>query len=63
VKTDSYNSFGRKFCPKFPDTTCPSENTSSKLVKKAQTHGILIDRKPLKRHHVLTKEKLDDISH
>jgi hypothetical protein len=42
---------------------CPSGDTISKLVKKFRTHGILIDRKPLKRSHVLTEEKLDDISH
>jgi hypothetical protein len=30
-------------------------------VKKVQTNGILIDRKPLKRNNVLTKEKPDDI--
>jgi hypothetical protein len=28
-------------------------------VKKIQTHGILIERRPLKRHCVLTEEKLD----
>jgi hypothetical protein len=27
-------------------------------VKKVQTHGILIHRRPLKRNHFLTKEKL-----
>jgi hypothetical protein len=32
-------------------------------VKKLGTHGILIDRKPVKRSNVLTKEKLDDIGH
>jgi hypothetical protein len=32
-------------------------------VKKVQTNGILIDTKPLKRNHVLTKEKPDDIDH
>jgi hypothetical protein len=32
-------------------------------VKKARTNGIIIDRKPLKRNHVLTEEKLDDIGH
>jgi hypothetical protein len=37
-------------------------DTISKLAKKVQTHGILIDRKPLKRNRVLTEETLD-ISH
>jgi hypothetical protein len=32
-------------------------------VKKVRTHGILIDRKSLKRDHVLTEEKLVDIGH
>jgi hypothetical protein len=31
-------------------------------MKKVQTHGILTDRKPLKRNRVLTEEKLNDIS-
>jgi tetrahydromethanopterin S-methyltransferase subunit G len=31
------------------------------IVKKVRTHGILIDRKPLRRNRVLTEEKLDDI--
>jgi hypothetical protein len=31
-------------------------------VKKVQTHDILIDRKPLKRH-VLAEEKYGDIGH
>jgi hypothetical protein len=29
-------------------------------VKKLRNHGILIDRKPLKRNRVLSEEKLDD---
>jgi hypothetical protein len=32
-------------------------------VKKVRTHGILIDRKPLKRNQVLTEEKLGDIGY
>jgi hypothetical protein len=32
-------------------------------VKKVQTHGILIGRKPLKRNRVLTEEKPYDIGH
>jgi hypothetical protein len=32
-------------------------------VKNVRTHGILIDRKPLKRNCVLTEEKPDDIGH
>ncbi|PNF15704.1 hypothetical protein B7P43_G12455 [Cryptotermes secundus] len=63
VKTHSYKSCRRKFRHKFPETTCPSGDTISKLVKKVRTHGILIDRKPLKRNRVLTEEKLDDIGH
>jgi hypothetical protein len=34
-------------------------DTVSKLVKKVLTHGILIDRKPLKINRVLTEEKND----
>jgi hypothetical protein len=47
----------------FSNTTCPPGDTISKLVKKVRTNGILMARKPLKRNHVLTEEKLDDISH
>jgi hypothetical protein len=57
-KKNSYKSCKRKLCLKFPDTICPSGDTISKLVKKVQTHSILIDRNPC---CVLTKEKLDDI--
>jgi hypothetical protein len=32
-------------------------------VKKVRTHGILINRKSLKRNRVLTEEKLNDIGH
>jgi hypothetical protein len=32
-------------------------------VKKVETHGILIDRKPIKRNSALTEEKLDYIGH
>jgi hypothetical protein len=32
---------------KFPETTRPSRDTFSKLVKNVRTHGVLIDRKPL----------------
>jgi hypothetical protein len=63
VKTNSYKSCRRKFRRKFPGTTCPSGDTISKLVKKVRTHGILIDRKLLKRNRVLTEEKLDSIGH
>jgi hypothetical protein len=31
---------------------CPSGDTVYKLVKKVSTHGILTDRKPLKRNCV-----------
>jgi hypothetical protein len=48
---------------KFPDTTFPSGDTISKLVKKVRTNGISSDRKPLKRNRVLTEEKLEDIGH
>jgi hypothetical protein len=63
MKTNSYKSCSRKFRRKFPDTTCSSGDTISKLVKKVRTHGILIYRKPLKRTRILTEEKLDDIVH
>jgi hypothetical protein len=60
-KKNSYKSYGRKFCFKFPNKICPSGDTNSKLVKKVQTHSILIETKPLQRNHVLTEEKLHDI--
>jgi hypothetical protein len=63
VKTNSYKICRRKFRRKFPDTTCPAGDTISKLLKKVRTHGILIDRKLLKRNRVLTEGKLDDIGH
>jgi hypothetical protein len=63
MKTNSYKSCRRKFRRKFPHTPCPPGDTISELVKKVRTHGILIDRKPLKRNRVLTEEKLDDIGH
>jgi hypothetical protein len=63
VKTNSYISCRRKFRRKFPETTCPSGDTISKLGKTFRTHDILIDRKPLKRSSVLTEEKLHDISY
>jgi hypothetical protein len=52
-----------KFRRKFPDTTCPSGDIISKLVKKVRINGILIDRKPLKRNCALTEDKSDDICH
>jgi hypothetical protein len=61
-KKNSYKSCRRKFHCKFPEKkTCPFKDTISKLVKKVRIHGILIERKPLKRNTVLTDEKLDDI--
>jgi hypothetical protein len=45
---------------RLPDTTFLSGNTISKLVQKVRTHGILIEKKPLKINRVLTTEKLDD---
>jgi hypothetical protein len=63
VKTNSYKSSRRKFRRKFCETTYPSGNKVSKFVKKVRTHGVLIDRKPLKRSSVLTEEELHDIGH
>jgi hypothetical protein len=63
AKKISYKSCRRNFHHKFPDITCPSGDTISKLVTKVRTHSIFIDRKPLKRNHVLTEEKFDDICH
>jgi hypothetical protein len=57
MEKNSYKSCRRKF----PDTTCPSGDSVSKLVTKVRTHGILIDRKPLKRNRVVIEEKQDDI--
>jgi hypothetical protein len=61
-KKNSYKSCRRKFRRKFPEAY-PSGDTVSKLVKKARTHCILLDRKPLKIDHILTEENLDDIGH
>jgi hypothetical protein len=57
VRKSLYKSRRRKFHHKFSDTTCLSGDTISQLVKKARTHGILIDRKTLKGNSVLTEEK------
>jgi hypothetical protein len=38
----TYKSSMRKFHRNFPDTTCPSGDTVSKLVKKVRTHGIYL---------------------
>jgi hypothetical protein len=63
VKNNSYKLCRRKFCCKFPDTTCPSGDTIPKLVKQVLTHSTLVDRNPLKINCILTEEKLDDIGH
>jgi hypothetical protein len=60
VKKRFYKSCKRKYHLKLSDTTFLS---ISKLVKKVRTHGILINRKPLKRNRVLTEGELDDIDH
>jgi hypothetical protein len=46
---------------KFSETAYLSGDIISKVVKTFQTHGILIDRKPLKGNCVLTEEKLEII--
>jgi hypothetical protein len=56
VKNNSHNSRRKKF--RRTDTTCPPGDTISKLMK-VRTHGILTDKKPLKRNRVLAEEKLD----
>jgi hypothetical protein len=58
-KKNSYKSCRGEFCSKFPNTTCPSGDKIFNLMMKVQTHGILIDRKPLKGNHVSAEEKLD----
>jgi hypothetical protein len=55
------NRAGEHFTVNFPTQHIHLEIQFSKLVKKVQTHVILIDRKPLRRNHVSTEEKLDDI--
>jgi hypothetical protein len=60
---NSYKSCRRNFHLEFPDTSCPPGDTISKLVQKVRINSILIDRKPLKRNHVLSEENLDDIVH
>jgi retron-type reverse transcriptase len=63
MKKTHINCAGEDFCHKFRETACPSGDIISKLVTKVRTHGILMDRKPLKRNRVLSGEKLDDIHH
>jgi hypothetical protein len=58
VKTNPYKSCRSKFRRKYPDATCPSGDTISKLVKKVRTHGVLIGRELLKGNGVLTEENL-----
>jgi hypothetical protein len=58
VKENSYKSCRRKILLKFHDTTCLSGDTTSKLVNKVRTHGILTDRKMSKINCVLTEENL-----
>jgi hypothetical protein len=46
-KKKTHTNCAREFQSKLPDTTCPSGDKISKLVKKVGTNSILIDRKPL----------------
>jgi hypothetical protein len=59
VKTNRFKK-GRKFRRKLSET-CPSGETLSRLVKKVWTHGILLDRRPLKGKRAVTDEELDYI--
>jgi hypothetical protein len=43
--------------PSFSET-CPPGDTIHKSVMKVRTHGILTDRRALKRNHVVTEEIL-----
>jgi hypothetical protein len=65
VKTNWYKSCRRKFPRKFPDksTSLPSGDTIPKLEKRVGNHGILFDKRPLKRYRVLTDEKPDSMGH
>jgi hypothetical protein len=54
-KINSQKSCRRKFHHKFPETTCPSGDSISKV----QTNSYLTGRRPLKRSCVLTEEKLN----
>jgi hypothetical protein len=56
LKQSHTNHAGENFAINFPYTACSSGDTVSKLVKKARTHRILIERKPLKRNRVLADE-------
>jgi hypothetical protein len=60
-KINSYKSCRRKFFIKVHDTAYQSRDKISKSVKKVKIHGILTDRKTLKRNCILTEKKLDDI--
>jgi hypothetical protein len=47
----------RKFCYKFPRKSTGIH----KLIKKVRSAWSLLDKKPAKKHHLLTEEKLDEI--
>jgi hypothetical protein len=51
----------RKFRYKFPRITVSSTTGIHKLIKKVRSAGSLMDKKPAKKHHLLTEEKLDEI--
>jgi hypothetical protein len=50
---------------KFPKTSCPSPPGDAiyKIVENVRIHDIIINRKPLIRHRIVTEEKHDNIGH
>jgi hypothetical protein len=57
VEKNYTNHAGENFTLHFP-----TQHVCMEIVKKVQTHSILIDRKQLKRNRVLNEEQLDGIS-
>jgi hypothetical protein len=54
-------SVGENFINKFPGNTVPSTRGVQKLIKKVRSTGSLLDKKPARKCHVLTKEIPDEI--
>jgi hypothetical protein len=60
-KYESARKCRKKFQRKFPGEPVPSRQNVHYLVKKLNTSGTLLDKKPDRKRTVLTEETLDDI--
>jgi hypothetical protein len=58
VKCGSTRNYWRKFWNKFLGITVPSTPSIHKLIHKVRSTGSLLDKNPVKKHCVLTEEKL-----